>query len=451
MFKRYLYKSYRFFYAFSVWREKKFTVPGLLVVTAFIVSAVLGLDTTQNTIYQLFTFLLPLLVLSMILSIRFSTKISVKRHLPKFATAGETVHYKIEIKNNTSKGQAGLYLKEILDDLRPSLYEFTHAKEPHEDNRNVWDRKILYHRWLWLIRMNKRINAREQSVPNLPPKGTCLFKNKIIPEKRGYAYLKGLSISKPDPFGLFKANKIIDIQDKILVLPRRYKLPPIQLPGSRKYHSGGMALATSVGNSEEFVSLRNYRPGDPLRQVHWKSCAKTGELVIKEFLDEYYVRHALILDTFQPVSNSEIFEEAVSVAASFVCEVGTQESLLDLMFVGDQAFCFSSGRGMGGVDKIMEILACVKESRDQPFSSLSGLVAGYSSLLSACICIFLSWDDERKAFVKQMKAMSVMPIVIVVSGTDVDPVSIDPGPMMDSVNNFHIVNVGKVKEGLSVL
>ena len=44
--------------------------------------------------------------------------------------------------------------------------------------------------------------------------------------------------------------------------------------------------------------------------------------------------HALVLDTFTDEPHSEIFEEAVSVAASFACTVLTQESLLDLLFVG---------------------------------------------------------------------------------------------------------------------
>jgi uncharacterized protein (DUF58 family) len=56
---------------------------------------------------------------------------------------------------------------------------------------------------------------------------------------------------------------------------------------------------------------------------------------VKEFEDEFFVRHALVLDTFTDEPHSEILEEAVSVAASFACTVLTQESLLDLLFVGN--------------------------------------------------------------------------------------------------------------------
>jgi len=86
----------------------------------------------------------------------------------------------------------------------------------------------------------------------------------------------------------------------------------------------GVALASNVGQSEEFVSLRDYRRGDPLRHIHWRSWAKAGKPVVKEFEDEFFVRHALVLDTFIDDPHSELFEEAVSVAASFASTVLTQ-------------------------------------------------------------------------------------------------------------------------------
>ena len=59
-------------------------------------------------------------------------------------------------------------------------------------------------------------------------------------------------------------------------------------------------------------------------------------------------QYALVLDTFDEEPHGEILEEAVAVAAS-VClrtVLTTQESLLDLLFVGNQSYCFTSGRGL---------------------------------------------------------------------------------------------------------
>ena len=120
------------------------------------------------------------------------------------------------------------------------------------------------------------------------------------------------------------------------MLPKRYRLPRLALPGARRFQHGGVALATSVGDSEEFVALRDYRPGDPLQRVHWKSFARTGKPVVKEYQDEFFERHALVLDTGTDRGEDAAFEEAVALAASFVYTIDTHECLLDLLFVGGE-------------------------------------------------------------------------------------------------------------------
>jgi uncharacterized protein (DUF58 family) len=55
-----------------------------------------------------------------------------------------------------------------------------------------------------------------------------------------------------------------------------------------KYQQGGVALASNVGQSDEFVALRDYRQGDPLRHIHWRSWARAGKPVVKEFEDEFF-------------------------------------------------------------------------------------------------------------------------------------------------------------------
>ena len=144
----------------------------------------------------------------------------------------------------------------------------------------------------------------------------------------------GLTLARPDPLGIFRSFSKISAPQTVLILPRRYSIPPIALPGALRYQEGGVALAANVGRSEEFVALREYRHGDPLRHIHWRSWAKVGKPIVKEFEDEFFVRHALVLDTFTDEPRSEILEEAVSVAASFACAVLTQESLLDLLSHG---------------------------------------------------------------------------------------------------------------------
>jgi uncharacterized protein (DUF58 family) len=196
--------------------------------------------------------------------------------------------------------------------------------------------------------------------------------------------------------------------------------------------------------------MRDYRPGDPLRRIHWRSWAKTGKPVVKEYQDEFFVRHALILDTFQEVEHSERFEEAVSVASSFVSTMETQETLLDLMFVGTEAYCFTSGRGLASTDKMLEILASVKACTDKPFNVLPPTVLARASMLSGCICVLLSWDERRQELVSLLNALGV-PLLVLVVTDSATPEALEPGPMKGSPRNLVQLEVGNIQEGLARL
>jgi len=271
----------------------------------------------------------------------------------------------------------------------------------------------------------------------------------LMPLRRGPLRLIGATVARTDPFGLIRAFVNVPAPDTVVVLPRRYPLPPLALPGTLKYQQGGVALASSVGESEEFVSLREYRRGDPMRHIHWKSWARTDKPIIKEFQEEFFVRHALILDTFAAPHQRELFEEAVSVAASFACTIQTQESLLDLMFVGPQAFCFTAGRGVAHTEQILEVLAAVDLCSDKPFSKLEALVLQHITGVSGCLCIFLAWDEARRNLVQTLRAFG-LPLWVLVLVKPNDR-RLDLGPMASDPLNFHTLELGGIAEGLQRL
>jgi uncharacterized protein (DUF58 family) len=259
----------------------------------------------------------------------------------------------------------------------------------------------------------------------------------------------GVILARPDALGLFRSFIKISAPQTVLILPRRYLIPPIALPGALRYQEGGVALASNVGRSEEFVALRDYRHGDPLRHIHWRSWAKTGKPIVKEFEDEFFVRHALVLDTFDDEPNSEILEETVSVAASFACTILTQESLLDLLFVGHQSYCFTAGRGLAEADQMLEILASVKNCADKKFAALEHLVLNHIAVVSGCIMVLQRWDGARQEFVKKLRALGVPLLVLVV--TPPGQKNLDAGPLRDEPENFHVLEIGHIQETLGKL
>ncbi|MFC1858754.1 DUF58 domain-containing protein [Thermodesulfobacteriota bacterium] len=449
--KRLLFRSFRAFYLVKEWIVRRFTVGGLLVLGGLFVSAVVGLDTYQTVAYQAFTFLFALLMIAVAFSFIFRTPIKITRILPKFGTVSERLVYRVVVDNLSSKSQSGLLFFENPGSPLPTFEEFTNAQEPGEKRRNLFDRTVGYHRWEWLISRKQGSRFKEHRLPLITPNGRKEITLEITPLNRGRLQFSGVTIARPDPFGLFNSLRMMSLRQSILVLPKRYPLPPVRLPGTRKYQSGGVALASRVGDSEEFVSLRDYRPGDPLRKIHWKSWAKTDKPVVKEYQDEFFVRHGLILDTFQKAAHSEIFEEAVSVAASFACTITTQESLLDLMFIGTDTYCFTSGRGLARTDKMLEILASVRSCTDKPFTDLPPLVFSRAHALSGCICIFLAWDEQRKEFIGHLKEWGIPLLVLIVADGATNEAAVDLGPMKDSPNRFHLLAIGKIQEELAKL
>jgi uncharacterized protein (DUF58 family) len=268
--------------------------------------------------------------------------------------------------------------------------------------------------------------------------------------RRGVLRFTSVTVACPDWLGLFRSFCRVSCPQTVLILPKRYPLPPIALPGQRKYQEGGVALAANIGCSEEFVSLRDYRHGDPLRHIHWRSWARTGKPIVKEFEDEFFMRHALVLDTFTDEPHSQVLEEAVSVAASFACTVLTQESLLDLLFVGHQSYCFTAGRGLGTADQMLEILASVQNCADRPFAALEHLVFNQLRVVSGCVCVLQQWDEPRRQFVRKLKALNV-PVLVLVVVPPGGGISGAGGPLVAADGSLHVLEAGKISEGLSRL
>lgn len=444
--KRLFYLNFRFFYVIHQRVSRRFTKSGLMVVSLIIVSAVIGLDTNLTMAYQSFTFFSCLLIISAICTCFFRGRFAVTRILPRFGTAGESLSYSLRLENLSPKIQKGLCLFEDMEDPRPGFEEFADTPEPDEDSRNLFDQAVGFYRWQWLIYRKQGYESGHWPIPAVLPRGWSRVNIEIKPSARGYLRFTGITVARPDPLGLMYAFVRVPAPQSLLILPKRYDLPQIHLPGTRRYHSGGVSLTSSVGDSEEFVSLRDYRPGDSLRRIHWKSWAKTGKPVVKEYQNEFFVRHALVLDTFQQTAYSKIFEEAVSVAASFACSVRTRDSLLDLIFAGPETYCFTTGRGLFHTDRILEILASVRACKDRPFDVLSQAVISRAAILSGCICIFLSWDEARKAFIRELISLGAPVLVLLIAEPDVSSEMINDMP-----ENFHKLETGRIQEGLARL
>ena len=105
---------------------------------------------------------------------------------------------------------------------------------------------------------------------------------------------------------------------------------------------------------------------------------------------------------------------------------------------------------MAHSDRMLEILAGVSTCQDQDFSVLEHLVLDHAAAVSGCICVLLAWDDQRQNFVRKLKVFGVPLLVLVVVGEG-ETQKWRAGVMEDDPARFHVLEAGRIEEGLAKL
>jgi uncharacterized protein (DUF58 family) len=441
--RRFIYVSIRALTSFQRAFRERLTPAGWVVLTAAGVAAAAGVDTTLTVTYQAFAFFAALILIAGIGAPLRRARVSARRELPRYATAGEPLSYSLAIVNHGARAVRGAVLRERLVDPRPAYAEWRAAREPGEERRNWFDRNVGFFRWQWLVNRRLPRHAAEVELDGLEPGERKILRLTLTPRRRGRIELAGLTLGRADPFGLVKGLTRVPLPGRVTALPKRYRLPPLALPGKRRFQQGGVSLATSIGDSEEIVGLRDYRPGDPLQKIHWKSTARAGKPIVKEFQDEFFERHALVLDTARAAGEDAVFEDAVAVAASFVYTVDTRECLLDLLFAGAEVHAYTTGRGQMSPDHLLEILAAVAPCAPQGFGELARAVRGRIARMSSAILVLVAWDDERRALAEALLASGLELRALLVCQPGERPERIPPW--------LRMLHPGEIEAGLARL
>lgn len=412
-----LLRAFRLVYRLSRWTRRRFTSAGLALLYLMSAAAVFGIDTQRTAGFQIFSLSLALLFVAAASNMRFRPNVTFERRLPEFATVGEQFNYR-QLLHNRGRGRlTDVRLRDELAEHFPDPETFRHARDTLADKRVNWvDRRVGYPRWLELVREGRGADIQDATLPELAPGRAVEVAVTVTPVRRGLLRFERCRLLRADPLGLVNASSKIEASNELVVLPRCYPVPPMTLPGARRLQRGGVALSHNVGDSQEFTQLRDYRPGDPLRHIHWPSFAKLGTPVVKEYQDEYFTRHALVLDTFGPAAHANALEVAVSVAASFVAGMQMRDALLDLVFVEDRAYRLTVGRGLGRSTDLLRELAAVGPCRSHGFELLAAQVLEHGRALSGCILVLLDLDEARLQLVRALHGLGVRQLVLAVGG-----------------------------------
>jgi len=134
--------------------------------------------------------------------------------------------------------------------------------------------------------------------------------------RRGEAHTGWAQLRSAAPFGVAERRARRPVATGTLVLPRTEPLGSLPFVDTTTSRETATRTEPRRGHGREYLSVREYRPGDPMRHVHWGLTARHGELMVREFEQERTPRLAIWLDT-EP-DDVGALDRCCTVAASIV-------------------------------------------------------------------------------------------------------------------------------------
>lgn len=209
----------------------------------------------------------------------------------------------------------------------------------------------------------------------------CVATYSMPTTRRGLHHVGPLTTTVEDPFGLARRSRHDDRRLSVIVLPRTSQLRAMpEAPGDEPEH-GTHALTSASTVDDEFAALRDYVPGDDVRRIHWRSTARRGAPVVRQFDVPWQRRTVVVLD-LRPGVDDAAFERAVSAAASVLTLVERRDELVRLITTegADSGFVPASEH----LDELMDRLAMVvpvptDRERPAPLLGMLGQLSGSDS------------------------------------------------------------------------
>lgn len=142
----------------------------------------------------------------------------------------------------------------------------------------------------------------------------------LLAVHRGLYRLPPLRCTAVDAYDLFTASREVGPGDELLVYPATVpvKNHALHEPSMR----GQIRRRRPVSDGTDFRATREYRPGDPLRRIHWRSTARRGEPIVMEFEEPASLDLFMVLDAGPAGVVGEgkrtNFETGVTLVASLI-------------------------------------------------------------------------------------------------------------------------------------
>lgn len=203
------------------------------------------------------------------------------------------------------------------------------------------------HRRGWLPRWEVLVSISRQSTPRLIPflrrRGVAKGSLPALIERRGRHVIDAVHLASLFPFGLLRKGLRESVQLELLVFPEVFDSGS---PFPEQAAHGGQQPTPMAGRGHELMSLREFRPGDDPRHIHWKQTARTGDLIVVRHQAESGRRLTIVLDNavgeLRSAARAARFERLISEAATAAVHALARGTAVELV-TRDEHIASASG------------------------------------------------------------------------------------------------------------
>lgn len=201
-------------------------------------------------------------------------------------------------------------------------------------------------------------------VPALDAASKTTSTYEIPAVRRGRLTIVRTPVHRCDPLGLVSRAVLPADRFEVRVHPDWHAgLNPLSSRGLEPESADASALPRG---DVVFHSLRDYRPGDPIRAIHWRSSAKRSEgLVVRQSADPEAPTQVLVLDVAAAAYHPDAFEEAVRVTASLAMAAHHHGLKVEVHTTGEAGPLVVESSGQADADPrtVLDLLSDVEQSR----------------------------------------------------------------------------------------
>jgi hypothetical protein len=304
----------------------------------------------------------------------------VERRLPKAVCAGDLLVVHLAISNTRRRvGSWILVLEEPIRRLTGPALAGGSAARAALSGRDAAGKGLV----------------TETSVlfPYVPARQTCKGDYRGRLTQRGRYRLGPLRLSTRFPFGLFRYSMNCGSSTTLTVLPRLGRLTQSWSALRHESFAGNERREHRPGIDGDFYGLRPWQRGDSRRWIDWRSSARTGGVMVRQFEQPHSRDAAIVLDLSPPANaaaapaadqpagiaaaHAENVELAVSFAATLAAELCRKGSSDVFLVAADPEPRVTGGPGSAALlQDMMERLALVEAQPQDRVADLLKLAVG---------------------------------------------------------------------------